>query len=255
MNKISIAAAVATLGVVLAACGGLHTATTAPAPAPAPADAITALERACLDDPLNPAHWARLAAALDADGQRTRATRFYQQAATLSAHDARRDYAVLAAASNAGVNATTSTEADADASLPRTQIRKVGAAMVQVVRLPATPPVFASAPAAASAQSALSESDPVRLEISNGNGVAGAAARLARTLDVDGLKTTRLTNVKHFNVPRTRIEYPYAQQRMAETLSQRLGVPLKVRRETPGADQRADLRLVLGHDAGARQLK
>jgi hypothetical protein len=258
MNNTSIAAAVASLGLMLAACGGLHTASTAPAPAPASADVITALERACLDEPLNAAHWARLAAALDADGQRARATRLYQQAATLSAHDARRDYALLAAAGNADPKAATSSEADVDATLPRTQIQKIGAAMVQVVRAPAT--ATASAPAAASSSaapssSAQAESDPVRLEISNGNGVTGAAARLARTLDVDGLKTTRLTNVKHFNVPLTRIEYPDAQQRMAETLSQRLGVPLKVRRAAAGADQRADLRLVLGLDASARQLK
>lgn len=253
MNNTSIAAAVAALGLMLAACGGLHTASTAPAPASASADVITALERACLDEPLNAAHWARLAAALDADGQRARATRLYQQAATLSAHDARRDYALLAAAGNADLKAATSTAADADATLPRTQIQKIGAAMVQVVRVPAT--ATASAPAAAPSSAALAESDPVRLEISNGNGVTGAAARLARTLDVDGLKTTRLTNVKHFNVPLTRIEYPDAQQRMAETLSQRLGVPLKVRRAVPGAGQRADLRLVLGHDASTRQLK
>lgn len=253
MNKTSIAAAIATLGLLLAACGGLHPGTTSVAPAATTTDAMTALERACLDDPLNPAHWARLAAALDADGQRARATRFYQQAATLSAHDARRDYALLAAAAKpAEAPAAASTVADVDATLPRTQVRQVGAAMVQVERLPAVvPSVVASSTAAPSPSTlsvTLSDADPVRLEISNGNGVAGAAARLARTLDVDGLKTTRLTNVKNFNVLRTRIEYPHAQQRMAETLSQRLGVPLKVRRENAA---RTDLRLVLGHDAAA----
>ena len=250
MNKTSIAAAAATLGLLLAACGGLHTAITSKAPAVVTADVITTLERACLDEPLNAAHWARLAAALDADGQRARATRFYQQAATLSAHDARRDYAVLAAAAakTADVSVAASIAADVDATLPRTEVKQIGAAMVQVVRLPAsTVTVAASAPTTAPAAT-----DPVRLEISNGNGITGAAARLARTLDVDGLKTTRLTNVKHFNVPLTRIEYPHAQQRMAETLSQRLGVPLKVRRETAA---RTDLRLVLGHDAAERRLQ
>ena len=258
MKKTSIAAAAATLGLLLAACGGLHTATTSTAPTVGTADFITALERACLDDPTNAAHWARLAAALDADGQRARATRFYQQAATLSAHDARRDYAVLAAAAVAPVApAAAGTAAEMDTTLPRTQIQQIGAAMVQVVRVPpATATVAASAagstPATAPSAVTVADADPVRLEISNGNGITGAAARLARTLDVDGLKTTRLTNVKHFNVPLTRIEYPHAQQRMAETLSQRLGVPLKVRRETAA---RTDLRLVLGHDAAARRLK
>lgn len=257
MNKTSIAAAAATLGLLLAACGGLHTATPDPAPAAmTSADSITALERACLDDPLNAAHWARLAAALDADGQRARATRFYQQAATLSAHDAQRDYALLAAAAaqTAGVKAVAGTAADIGTTLPRTQVQQIGAAMVQVVRLPAAAAVAAMA--ADAPPTAPSATDPVSLEISNGNGITGAAARLARTLDVAGLKTTRLTNVRHFNVPLTRIEYPRAQQRMAETLSQRLGVPLKVRRETaPGAGQRTDLRLVLGHDAAERRMK
>lgn len=258
MKKTSIAAASATLGLLLAACGGLHTATTSTALAVGTADVITMLERACLDDPTDAAHWARLAAALDADGQRTRATRFYQQAATLSAHDARRDYAVLAAAAVAPAPvapAAAGAAADVDATLPRTQVQQVGAAMVQVVRVPAatgTATVAASAPATAPSAVPLADADPVRLEISNGNGITGAAARLARTLDVDGLKTTRLTNVKHFNVPLTRIEYPHAQQRMAETLSQRLGVPLKVRRETAA---RTDLRLVLGHDAAERRLQ
>lgn len=246
MNNTLIAAAVAAL--LLAACGGLRTAATSVsvAPAVAPADTILALERACLADPLNAAHWARLAAALDADGQRERATRLYQQAATLSVHDALRDYALLAAANG---KAAASVQVEAYATLPRTQVQQVDAAMVQVVRLPAS----AAAPVAASTSDPVAEgvmaAEPVRLEISNGNGITGAAARLARTLDVDGVKAVRLTNVRNFNVPRTRIEYPQAQQQMAATLSQRLGVPLKVRRV---ALPDTDLRLVLGHDASTR---
>lgn len=249
MNNTLIATAVAAL--LLAACGGLRTAATSvsAAPAAAPADAILALERACLADPLNAAPWARLAAALDADGQRERAARLYQQAATLSVHDARRDYALLAAANG---KAAASVQAEAYATLPRTQVQQVDAAMVQVVRLPASAaalPVAASTSDPVAGAVMAAEAEPVRLEISNGNGITGAAARLARTLDVDGLKAVRLTNVKNFNVPRTRIEYPQAQQQMAATLSQRLGVPLKVRRVAlPGSD----LRLVLGHDATTR---
>lgn len=250
MNNTLIAAAVAAL--LLAACGGLRTAATSVSAAPvasaaAPADAILALERACLADPLNAAHWARLAAALDADGQRERAARLYQQAATLSVHDARRDYALLAEANG---KAAARVRDEAYATLPRTQVQQVDAAMVQVVRLPAS---AAALPVAASTSDpvagAVMAAKPVRLEISNGNGITGAAARLARALDVDGVKAVRLTNVKNFNVPRTRIEYPQAQQQMAATLSQRLGVPLKVRRV---ALPDTDLRLVLGHDASTR---
>jgi tetratricopeptide (TPR) repeat protein len=284
MNQPLIAAA-ATAGLLMMACGGMRTsapatnATTATnatiAARAAPEDAITALEQACLLDSTNAANWARLATALEADGQRERATRFYQQAATLSAHDARRDYALVGHARAGAVVRTAAlpalndgAEDDAYAGMPRTQVQKIGAAMVQIVRLPPAAVAVATLPAAsaASAVSATSATstamaaapaapapdapvDAVRLEISNGNGVTGAAARLARTLDVQGVATVRLTNVKHFNVPLTRIEYAQVQQEMAHTLSQRLGVPLKVQREK---SPRADLRIVLGHDAGTR---
>ncbi|KQQ32659.1 hypothetical protein ASF61_14040 [Duganella sp. Leaf126] len=290
MKSIPIAAAVATVagGLLMAACGGLPAAGVAAAPPASspPADAITALERACLRDPMNAANWARLATALDADGQRDRATRFYRQAAILSAHDARRDYALLAdaganavsAAGSAAAAVARTVAADAVvaapvapspyADLPRTQVQQLGAAMVQVVRLAAASPPTSAASSLAPAPSALSapsapsappaaslpasspQPAPLRLEISNGNGVTGAAARLARMLDADGestlrLATVRLTNARPFKVPRTRIEYPQAQQQVADALSQQLDIPLKVRRETSPHD----LRIVLGHDS------
>jgi hypothetical protein len=86
----------------------------------------------------------------------------------------------------------------------------------------------------------------VRLEISNGNGVTGAAGRLARSLGVEGLKTVRLTNMRNFDEPLSRIEYRQEQQQMAESLSERLGLPLKPKSD---ASPRADMRIVLGHDA------
>ena len=253
-------AAAALAGLLLAACGGLPAASVAtPTPQDATQDAITALERACLLDPMNAANWARLATALEEDGQRERATRFYQQAATLSAHDARRDYALLAGAAAgtaapAALSVSVPAAADAYAGMPRTQVQQIGAAMVQVVRVEApalaahVAPAGASSLAAATATAASSAApaDPVRLEISNGNGVTGAAASLARTLDLDGVTTVRLTNARPFTVPRTRIEYPHAQRALAEALSHRLDIPLKVRRDTAPRD----VRIVLGHDSG-----
>jgi len=264
-------AAAALAGLLLAACGGLPAASVATPAAPQEAaqDAITALERACLLDRMNAANWARLATALEADGQRERATRFYQQAATLSAHDARRDYALLAGAAAgtaapAALAVSVPAAADAYASMPRTQVQQIGAAMVQVVRVEApttaarVAPAVASSPAVAvvatatatpATASSAAPPDPVRLEISNGNGITGAAAslaRVARTLDLDGVTTVRLTNARPFTVPRTRIEYPHAQRALAEALSHQLDIPLKVRRDTAPRD----LRIVLGHDSG-----
>jgi hypothetical protein len=239
-------------GLLLMACSGMQK----PAPAIAQPSlstgdqVITSLERACLSDPLDPAKWEGLAAALESDGQRDRALRMYEQAATLRAHDVRRDYALLR------VNGAVARAPDPElpSTLPRTEVRKLGAALVEVLRVPATmiaaPSPMAPSPAAPAGPAPMPAPAPVlvmvRLEISNGNGVTGAAARLARSLSVEGLKTVRLTNVKNFDVPLSRIEYRQEQQQMAESLSERLGLPLKAKQET---SPRADVRIVLGHDA------
>jgi hypothetical protein len=186
-------------------------------------DKITPLEQACMRDPLDPQRWEQLAEALAIAGQRERAASMYLQAASLRAHDVRQDYAILKQARD---------EAVAE-PMPRTQVRRLGPALVEVLRIPAA----AGEPAMA---------DLVRLEISNGNGITGAAARLARSLDVDGLKTVRLSNVKPFVVPNSRIEYQRDQQKMAQALSQRLKLPLQQRRDSIAY---ADMRIVLGHDA------
>ncbi len=214
-------------GALLMACSGM-----APAPVPETgqqAGAVTALEQACLLEPTDPSRWEQLGAALEAGGERVRAATMFRQAATLRAHDVQRDYALLkegAAQARAAV---------VDASMPRTEVRKIGAALVEVLR------VAASVEAAPVAQGV-----EVKLEISNGNGVAGAAARLARTLDAEGIKTTRLTNMKPFVVPVSRIEYRRDRQLLAQTLAQRLGLPLQAQ---SGKPVYADMRIVLGRDA------
>ena len=239
-------------GLLLIACGGMRTPAPSiqPPPAVAPGgQVITALERACLSDPMDAAKWEALAAALEADGQRERARAMVEQAATLRAHDVRRDYALLrekAAELPASAPAPF-------ASMPRTEVRQLGAALVEVLRvapaamkkaMPVPTPTPAKPANPATAMPVLPT--PVRLEISNGNGINGAAARLARSLSVEGLKTVRLTNMKNFDVPISRIEYQREQQVMAESLSERLGLPLKAQNEK---FPRADMRIVLGHDA------
>jgi hypothetical protein len=107
-------------------------------------------------------------------------------------------------------------------------VRQIGAALVEVLRIPAA-----------------DQTPIVRLEISNGNGVTGAAARLARSLDGNGVKTVRLTNTRPFTVPLSRIEYQREQQAIAQQLGKRLGLPLQKLRGNPAY---ADMRIVLGHD-------
>jgi hypothetical protein len=193
---------------MLAACGSVQV------EAPE-VDAITPLEQACLRDPLDPEKWEQLAAALAIAGERERAAAMYLQAVSLRTHDVQQDYATLK-------------HALSDDGVPRTQVRQVAPGLVEVTRTHAQAEVAV-----------------VRLEISNGNGVAGAAARLARSLDGDGVKTVRLSNVRPFVVPQSRIEYRREQQKMAQALGRRLNLPLQQAR---GATAYADLRIVLGHD-------
>jgi hypothetical protein len=194
---------------VLAACGSVQLEVPE-------VDIITPLEQACLRHPLAPEKWEQLAAALAVAGERERAAAMYLQAASLRKHDVQQDYATLKQALD-------------DDGVPRTQVRQVAPGLVEITRT--HPP---------------SEVAIVRLEISNGNGVNGAAARLARSLDSDGVKTVRLSNVRPFVEPQSRIEYQREQQKMAQALGRRLNLPLRPAR---GASAYADLRIVLGHDA------
>ena len=213
-------------GALLIACSGMQT-------TPAVEPDVAALEMACVRDPLDAATWERLAAALATSGERERAATMYLQAATLRKHDIRGDYALL----KAELKDARAAEDEARAvTMPRTQVRQIGAALVEVLRIPASGEPEAAAPASTAI---------VRLEISNGNGVTGAAARLARLLDVDGLKTVRLTNVRPFTVPLSRIEYQREQTVLARQLGDRLGLPLHKLRGNPAY---ADMRIVLGHD-------
>jgi len=196
---------------MLAACGSVQLQVEAPQ-----ADTITPLEQACLRDPLDPEKWEQLAAALAIAGERERAAVMHLQAASLRTHDVQQDYLTLKQA--------VASHDDA----PRTQVRQIVPGLVAVTRTDSAAEVAV-----------------VRLEISNGNGVTGAAARLARLLDVDGVKTVRLSNLRPFVVPQSRIEYRREQQTMAQALGRRLNLPLQPAR---GASAYADLRIVLGHD-------
>lgn len=231
MKKTLVAAAA---GALLIACGGMRTMATTPVETD-----LAALELACVRDPLDPAKWERLAFALATGGERERAATMYLQAATLRAHDVRDDHALLKEELRDARAAEA--EAEAAADMPRTQVRRLGAALVEVLRIPARE----SASASISISARASLSPMVRLEISNGNGVTGAAARLARSLDVDGLKTVRLSNVRPFVVPLSRIEYQQDQQPLARRLGDRLNLPLHRLRGNPAY---ADMRIVLGHD-------
>lgn len=201
------------------------------------AEAVMVLEQACVLDPLQPLAWEHLAAVLETAGQTERAVRMMKQARTLRDHDLRQDAAVAGATVALPPAAAPAPSPSLwPADLARTEVRAVGAALVEVHRIAAAP-VRPEAPVQAG----------LRLEISNGNGVRGMAAAWARDARIAAMQweAVRLTNSRPFGVRVTRIEYGADGAAVAQVLSARLGLPAP--RSSPGAGD-ADLRIVLGHD-------
>lgn len=93
-----------------------------------------------------------------------------------------------------------------------------------------------------------SSDPPVRLEISNGNGMTGLARRTASELGVLGYERPRLTNTPVYDVAATHIEYRPGFEKQALQLRHLLR-----NGPSPGVAKglRSDIqvRLVLGHDA------
>jgi hypothetical protein len=90
------------------------------------------------------------------------------------------------------------------AGMARVEVRQVGAGMVEVVRVEGgvkTPAVERKREAPR-----LRPAVAMRIEVSNGNGVPGMAAAVARSLRAEGMQVVRLTNTIPFNVEKTRIE-------------------------------------------------
>ncbi|MEH6433609.1 tetratricopeptide repeat protein [Massilia sp. DD77] len=218
--------------------------------------ALVALEKACLLDPLNPRAWQLMGETLRKLGQDARAEQMLRQAATLRQHDLRADLAAIGGKTSVpaiGQAAQTrETVKDQDDGWLDTELRMTAGGMFELRRGKAPAPAGLPAPVvplAPAPTAPVIEGAMVRLEIRNGNGVPGMARALARRLGEPGMKVTRLSNDKGFDVRRTRIEYAAAHRAAAERLAARVGsVQLQeVRDAAP-----ADLRLVLGRDLGRR---
>ena len=206
------------------------------------AQALTALEQACLLDPLNAQAWRHLAQVLERLGQHERAAVMRRQAASLQEHDVRRDMALLRAEAPPKLAPEPVPDAPAMARVEITQ----SDGMARLRRVPSA--VVRSVPAAASQSVALvpaARAPHPRLEIVNGNGVPGLAAALARSLAGAPVQVVRLANETRFQVARTRVEYRPAQEQAARQLARQLGAQV----QTQAADCPAsELRLVLGRD-------
>lgn len=208
------------------------------------AHAELALERACLDDPLNARAWEHLGTALAALGAPTRAQSMLRQAADLRGHDLKSDYAVTGGAPVPAVEQALRSAPAASDQWARTEVSQSTAGTFVLRRIASVPvATLASAPAAATA----AENFPgnVLLEISNGNGITGMARAVSREVGNGAAGVVRLTNQKGFKVQHTRVEYKLAFRDQAERLAGRYVGARVVR---VGEAGRADIRLVLGRD-------
>ncbi|NHZ44754.1 tetratricopeptide repeat protein [Massilia aquatica] len=212
--------------------------------------ALAALEKACLLDPLNERAWDHLGGALEKVGQHQRAQQMFRQAGALRAHDFKADYAVAARAGVAAIDSAVKAGGQAPPQEPqwdRTEVRQDGSGVFVVQRVgTAAPAQAALAPVAAAALApAAQQTGQALLEIRNGNGVTGMARSLAGTMDRNALRVVRLSNQKGFGVRQTRIEYQPEFREAAERLAQRFGAARVV---AVGELGRADVRLVIGRD-------
>jgi hypothetical protein len=86
-----------------------------------------------------------------------------------------------------------------------------------------------------------------KLEVSNGNGVAGMARRVARFLDRRGVSTGRLTNDATFQRPTTEVQYRVGYRADALRVGSMLPKPVAAM-ETKTLRSDIHVRVVLGHD-------
>jgi len=222
--------------------------------------ALAALEKACLLDPLNGRAWHNLGETLRRMGQDERAELMFRQASALREHDFRSDYTVAGGSTVAAIQAAVEAPRP-DPEWAATQVLAAADGTLTLRRLPSLRALAQTAPAAPLSRSqpqplpapapAHMRLDAVLLEIRNGNGVTGMARALSRQVGANDLRVTRLSNEKGFKVARTRIEHGAAYRDVAERLAARFDnvALVEVAHTRP-----TDLRLVIGQDLARGKL-
>jgi Tfp pilus assembly protein PilF len=211
--------------------------------------AVVALERACVLDPLNQRAWQHLGETLQKLGQDERAAQMLRQAESLRGHDLRADYAAAGKSARvAAVDSAVRAPARPDRDFATTELSVAADGTLVLRRGP--DPVQAGAPAPvapapAPLPQAPDEPGLVLLEIRNGNGVSGMAKALSRRMGDPALKVVRLTNDKGFRVQQTRIEYQVPFRAAAEGRASRIDGARVVEVDNC---KPTDMRLVIGRD-------
>jgi tetratricopeptide (TPR) repeat protein len=224
-------------------------------------EALVALEKACLLDPLNHRTWRGLGETLQQLGQDERAAQMLRQASALRDHDFHADYAAAEGGARLpAIEQAVKTPQRPDQDWASVEVTSKPNGMLELRRVvpnrgaPPAAPIAALPPAAPSSrESAAPKTDKdlavaAALEISNGNGRQGLARLMSRQLRDADVKVVRLTNEKGFAVRQTRIEYQPAFRGVAERLAERFGAGKPVEVSMTG---RANVRLVIGRDLSA----
>lgn len=94
----------------------------------------------------------------------------------------------------------------------------------------------------------------ILLEVFNGNGISGMAARMRDYLQTQGVRVVRIRNADHFQYPRTVIYYRPGYSEAAELLAERLPVDCEIIRVDPLAMPGAKTRMIIGKDQAARSM-
>jgi tetratricopeptide (TPR) repeat protein len=156
-------------------------------------EARAVLERACLMAPSNPVPWERLAALLETIGETGRALEAMRHARMLREAAAPGQQAPAAPDGKPGADLW-------PAGMARVEVRQVSVGLVEVERVERNVRVERGERGEPAAPA------PTRLEVSNGNGIRGMAAAVARRLRAEGMQVVRLTNTIPFDVAVTRLE-------------------------------------------------
>jgi tetratricopeptide (TPR) repeat protein len=219
-------------------------------------EALVALEKACLLDPLNHRTWQRLGETLQQLGQDERAGQMLRQASALRNHDFRADYAAAdGGAKLPAIEQAMKATQRSDQDWAFVEVVSKPNGMLELRRVVSAPGTVKTTQAAAALAGApaVSKGDGnaaavAALEISNGNGRQGLARLMSRQLRDPGVKVVRLTNEKGFAVRQTRIEYQPAFRGVAERLAERYGATRPVEVSMAGS---VNVRLVIGRDLSA----
>jgi tetratricopeptide (TPR) repeat protein len=223
-------------------------------------EALVALEKACLLDPLNYRTWRGLGETLQQLGQDERAAQMLRQASALRGHDFHADYAAAEGGARLpAIEQAVKAPQRPDQDWASVEVTSKPNGLLELRRVvpnraPHAAPTAALPPDAPSPKSpAASNADKdlavaAALEISNGNGRQGLARLMSRQLRDADVKVVRLTNEKGFAVRQTRIEYQPPFRGVAERLAERFGAGKPVEVSMTG---RANVRLVIGRDLSA----